>query len=84
VKENKEEGMQAVQVVRALLAARKLKTILRQPCTKKETTRRWWGRGRRMTRCARALLTNTQGEACPRSCGGPPSSTTYDDWWKLL
>jgi len=65
-----------MQVVRALLAARELTTIISQQCTKKDTTRRLWGRGRRMKMIMRAVLTNTKGGACPARCGGPPSSTT--------
>jgi len=47
-KQEAQETMQTMQVVRALLAARELTTIISQRCTKKNTAKRLWGRGRRM------------------------------------
>jgi len=54
-----------MQVVRALLAAKELTTIISQQCTKKDTTRRLWGRGRWMKMIMRAVLTNTKRRRMP-------------------
>jgi len=54
-----------MQVVRALLAAKELTTIISQQGTKKDTIRRLWGRGRRMKTIMRAVLTNTKRRRMP-------------------
>jgi len=63
-KQEDRERMRAMQVARALFAAKELITIISQQCTKKDTTRRLWGRGRRMT-IMRAVLTNTKRRRMP-------------------
>jgi len=59
------ERMRAMQTVRALLAARKLTSLISQQCTKRNTIRRLWGRGRRVTMIVRAVLVNIKGGAGP-------------------
>jgi len=74
-----------MQVIRALLAAKEITTMINQRQKKTNATKCSWGRGRRMTTPMRAVLTNIKGGACPTSCDGPPSSTTWmarkSKWW---
>jgi len=49
-----------MQVIRALLAAKEITTIINQRQRKTNATKCLWGRGRRMTTSMRAVLTNTK------------------------
>jgi len=81
-KRRREKRRETMQVVRAMLAVRELTRITSQKCKKKNTTRRSWGRGWRMTMIISVAFL-TKGDAYTNKCGCPPSSNVCSSPQKL-